>query len=128
MSTKRIVEVFSAEPRRLAVDRVEDAHRVGEHEARDPCALRAERNGRERDHDVEERDDVWAEPPARQEADGRPDERRIDVLREDVRRALVVGPEEEPLGAPAPAIVGDPEKIGRQMPAQAVYPALDSGR
>jgi hypothetical protein len=56
--------------------------------------------------------------PAREWTQEGPDQRRVDVLGQEVRRALVVRPEEESLGAIPAVGIGDPKQVGGEVAAQ----------
>jgi hypothetical protein len=57
-------------------------------------------------------------PPSGERSDHRPDERRPDVLRHEVRRALVVRPEQETLDPLAGGVVSDRKQIGLEIAAE----------
>ena len=101
------LRIGERQPRHLAVDAVEHAHRVGAQEPGDPVAAREQRHGGDGEADRHQGDDVRMDPKARAQQHQRPDDRRIDPARQQVGRALVVLPEHLPLEALSGRAVGD---------------------
>ena len=127
--------VAEGQARQLAVDRIQHAHAIGAEQSGDPPAQREERHRGEGQHDRDPGHRIGMHAQARQRPHRGPDQRRIDVLGEEIGRALVGRLEHEALELGALSFAVDaPQPEGkvaaqhRDMGGEILLPQLADAR